>query len=289
MARVLIALSLILNVVFAVLLIRGQQLDTARTAVTSAKQPLINAADPTTIASYHSALDTKGLNDKERASLMLVYLRERFVQPDAQQQRHASFCDAPAKVLDRAREEAVSSLGDSAVEDPVFGCLFRPLDLEYAELGAHKQMDVHRLLEAYYREVDQAGSYSTRMDSYKRLLARAGEVLSTSEYDEFMLRASALAKSIRRMNLELDDARYRTLIQLVAKDERLTQLVLGNIDESRSSAFQNTQIAELLGSERYMRFAYSVDPLGAGAPVGKLGKSLARDVSAEGRRDRIPN
>jgi len=75
-------------------------------------------------------------------------------------------------------------------EDATFGCLFRPLEHEYAELGAQKQIEVHRLLESYYSEVDQAGAYSTRMDSYKRLLAKAGEVLSSSEYDEFMLRAS---------------------------------------------------------------------------------------------------
>ena len=127
-------------------------------------------------------------------------------------------------------------------------------------------MDVYRLLEAYYREVDQPGSYTTRVDSYKKLLAKAGELLSTSEYDEFMLRASPLGKTIRRMNLELDDGRYRTLVQLVAKDERLSQLVLGNFDESGRAAFQNTQIAELLGREKYVRFAYSVDPLAAGAP-----------------------
>lgn len=291
MARVLVALSLILNLVFAFFLIRGQQPDAARTAVTSAKQQLVKVADAqgsaasdlaaTTIESYYRGLDTKGLNEKERASLMLAYLQERYGQPDAQQHRYATFCGSPAKVLDRARDEALSSLGNSAVEDPVFGCLFRPLELEYAALGAHKQMEVHRLLQAYYREVDQAASYSTRMDSYKTLLARAGEALSTSEYDEFMLRASPLAKSIRRMNLELGDARYRTLVQLVAKDERLSQLVLGNVDETRRAAFQNTQIAELLGTDRYVRFAYSVDPLGGGAPVGKLGKSLARDVSAQ--------
>lgn len=288
MARVLVALSLTLNVVFAVLLIRGQQPQTTRTTVTSAKQPLVDAGAATSIASYHRALDTKGLNEKERAALMLAHLQERFAQPDALQ-RHASFCDAPAKVLDRARDETLSSVGDSAIEDPVFGCLFRPLDLEYAELGAHKQMEVYRLLEAYYREVDQPGSYSTRMDSYKRLLAKAGEVLSTSEYDEFMLRASPLGKSIRRMNLELDDSRYHTLVQLVAKDERLSQLVLRNIDESGRAAFQNTQIAELLGSEKYIRFAYSVDPLGAGAPVGKLGKSLAQEVSTKERSNRVSN
>jgi hypothetical protein len=278
-----------LNVVLAVLLTRGQQLDTARTAAISAKQPLVTAAGPTTIASYRSALDTKVLNDKERTSLMLAYLQERFAQPDARQQRHASFCDAPAEVLDRARDEAVSSLGDSAVEDLVFGCLFRPLDPEYAELGARKQMELHRLLEAYYREADPAASYSTRLASYNRLLAKAGQVLSTSEYDGFMLRASPLAKSIRRMNLELDDARHSSLVQLLAKDERLSQLVLGNVDEPRGAAFQNTQIAELLGSERYVRFSYSVDPLGAGAPVGKLGKSLAQELSAKRRSSRIPN
>lgn len=275
------------------------QAELARAAVTSTKQSLIKATDAhgsaapnptaTTIESYYRALDTKGLNTKERASLMLAYLHERFGESAAQQQRHASFCDAPAKVLDRARDEALSSLGGSAVEDPAFGCLFRPLDHEYAELGADKQLDVHRLLEAYYREVDQAGSYSTRMDSYKRLLAKAGEVLSTGEYGEFMLRASPLAKSIRRMNLELDDTRYRMLVQIVAKDERLSQLVLGNVDESRSAAFQNTQIAQLLGSEKYVWFAYRVDPRGAGAPVGKLGISLAREVSAKGRSDRISN
>lgn len=288
MTRVLIALSLTLNVVFAVLLIRGQQPQITLTTVTSAKQPVVDAGAATSIASYHGALGTKGLNDKERAALMLAYLQERFAQPDALRQRHASFCDAPAKVLNRARDETLSSVGDSAIEDPVFGCLFRPLDLEYAELGAHKQMEVYRLLEAYYREVDQPGSYSTRMANYKRLLAKAGEVLSTSEYDEFMLRASPLGKSIRRMNLELDDGRYRTLIQLVANDERLSQLVLGNIDEYGRATFQNTQIAELLGSEKYVRFAYSVDPLGGGAPVGKLGKSLAQKLT-KGHTNRVSN
>lgn len=58
---------------------------------------------------------------------MLAYLQVRFAQPDALQQRHASFCDGPAKVLDRARDETLSSVGDGAIEDPVFGCLFRPL------------------------------------------------------------------------------------------------------------------------------------------------------------------
>lgn len=287
--RVLISLSLTLNVVFALLLIRGQQPQTTRTTVTSAKQPQIDAGPATSIASYHLLLDTKGLNEKERAALMLRYLQERFAQPDALRQRHASLCDAPAEVLARARNEVLLSTGESAIDDPVFGCLFRPLDLEYAELSAHKQLEVYRLLEAYYREVDQPGSYSTRMDSYERLLAKAGEVLSTGEYDEFMLRSSPLGKAIRRMNLELDDGHFRTLVQLVAKDERLSQLVLGNIDESGGVAFQNTKIADLLGSEKFVRFAYSVDPLGAGAPVGKLGKSLAQQVSSDGRTRRVSN
>ena len=84
--HVLVALSLILNVVFAVLLMRGQQPDTARSTVTSTTQPVVTATDATTIASYHRALYTKGLSEKERAALMLAYLQERFAQADAQQQ-----------------------------------------------------------------------------------------------------------------------------------------------------------------------------------------------------------
>jgi hypothetical protein len=277
-ARALVALSLILNVVFAFLLVRGQHPLTARAA--AAQSSAASNLTATTIESYYRALHTKGLNERERASLMLAYLQERYGPSNAWQPPYATFCDSPANVLDRARDEALSSMGNSAVEDPVFGCLFRPLRREYPELGAAKQVEVHGLLESYYHEVNQAGSYSKKLDSYKSLLAKAAKVLSTSEYDEFMVRASPLAKSIRRMNLELDDARYGTLVQLVAKDERLSQLVLGNVDESRNAAFQSNRIAELLGSESYVRFAYGVDPLGAGAPVGKLGKSLMRDVSA---------
>lgn len=220
---------------------------------------------------------------------MLAYLQERFERPTVKQPRPLSFCDAPAEVLDRARDEALSSLGEGTVEDPTFGCLFRPLDAEYAQLSADKQLNVHRLLEAYYRVAARAGAYSAKLDSYKNLLAKTGEVLSTGEHDEFMVRASPLAKAIRRMNLELDETRYRALVDIVAKDERLSQRILGNIDASQSAAFHNARIAALLGSENYVRFAYRVDPLGAGTPLGKLGKRLARELPAAGRSEPISN
>ena len=109
--RVLVALSLTLNLVFAVLLIRGQQPQTTATPLTPAKQPLVDAGAAASIASYHRALDTKGLSGNERAALMLAYLQERFAPTDAPHLRHASFCDAPAKVLDRATTRNVIERG----------------------------------------------------------------------------------------------------------------------------------------------------------------------------------
>lgn len=290
MGRALFGLSLILNVVFAFFLMPGVQPDTARTANRPAAQVVDDgqgsaASNPpaATIASYYRVLDTKGLDDNERAALMLAYLQERFGSADGSHERDAIFCDSPGEVLDRARDEALLALGSGAVEDPVFGCLFRPLRREYAELGAKKQMEMQRLLESYARVVAQADSYSAKKDSYATLLAKAAEVLSSSEYDEFMLRASPLAKSIRRMNLELNASELRTLVQLLARDDRLSQLVLGNGEESGRAAFHNARIAELLGRERYLRFSYSVDPLGVGAPTGQLGGRLAQDPKANGQ------
>ncbi len=287
MTKHLTAASLALNVVVLAALVwalqRQAPQNTAHEDIVARDQPGGSVND-SPLLQLHARLSGASLNEKERASLMLAYLQERYGESDEQLQRSASFCDSPVTVLDRAREEALASLGNGAVEDPDFGCLFRPLEREYAELGPQKQVAVHRLLESYYREIKQTDSRTARKDSYKKLLTGTANVLSGSEYDEFMLRASPLAKSIRRMNLELDESRSRTLVQLVAKDERLSQLVLGNADESRDASFQSNQIAELLGSERYVRFAYSVDPLGAGAPVGKLGKSLMRDASTNAQK-----
>lgn len=237
---------------------------------------------------YHQFLVDSGVEEQDRALWMHEYLLDRYGDAGMRHRFEGALCESSARILADAKIELFRFNSD-VIEEPSYGCLFRPLREHFEELSALKQIELHRLLQAYERELDQIPSQfdsrDLRVDSYKRLMSAASDVLKPEEYREFVVSASPLARAVKRMNLELDAAQHRQLLEILRNDEELSQAILGSGGRVHPASLHNTQIAELLGKEQYVRFMYRVDPLSAGAPVGSLGRALMRGAheQKEGR------
>jgi hypothetical protein len=169
---------------------------------------------------------------------------------------------------EQVRSALLAVFGESAIEDPLFQDYFRPLHRQFPSLAPQKQIALAQILARERSELQRLGGMDVlqqqaalaQVDEATATAAR--EALSPEEFAEYDLRMSKLAEALRRLDLGLSEAEYRTLFARIDADKALRGILARTQPlKGPSRLLYRADLSSALGTDRYTRLLRQYDPV----------------------------
>jgi hypothetical protein len=272
--KLILAFSIVLNVALASVLFNNGAEDTALIPVTSiAHAPAYNADSenkpfPRAIGELHDYFENllaEGLGYQQTKPLVLAKLKQDYIH-SIKQPEDRYWEDRPLAQINYllqifqgfllVREGLLAIYDVPVIHDPLFSEIFYPLAMQYPFLSSEQQLTIQSV------QLDtQKLAIESQMNSTNGIAMLSGEqspanvlakTLNERALEEYLLRSSPLANTMRRSDVIFTEANFRQAFSILSR--------LQQVQEPQDIFEARDDINDLLGPVSGIALWAAIDP-----------------------------